>query len=96
VILYKGWILEKGRTEEIYNDPRHPYTKMLMTAVPRLDRKWEKAEIEFKTEPSNHIAGCVYYKRCPLAYEKCCARPPLIEIAKGHSVACWKQVETNR
>ncbi len=94
VILYKGYVLEKGQTEEIYNNPYHPYTKMLMTAVPRLDRKWEKAEIEFKAEASNHIAGCAYYKRCPLAFEKCCERPPLVEIEKGHSVACWKQAES--
>ncbi len=92
VILYKGYVLEKGRTEEIYNNPYHPYTKMLMASVPRLDKKWENTNIEFKAEASNHIAGCAYYKRCPLAFDKCCERPPLVEIAKGHSVACWKQV----
>ncbi len=94
VILYKGYILEKGRTEEIYNNPYHPYTKMLMASVPRLDKKWENTNIEFKAEASNHIAGCAYYKRCPLAFDKCCERPPLVEIAEGHSVACWKQAES--
>ncbi len=97
VILYKGYVLEKGRTEEIYNNPYHPYTKMLMASVPRLDRKWEKADTEFKAEVSNHVAGCAYYKRCPFAFDKCCERPPLIEIEKDHSVACWKEPEgTNK
>ncbi|MGE5775440.1 MAG: ABC transporter ATP-binding protein [Chloroflexota bacterium] len=90
VILYKGYVMEKGRTEEIYSDPRHPYTQMLMTAVPRLDEKWKPAQIEFKAEASNHVAGCAYHQRCPIAFDKCCERPPLIEIAEGHSVACWK------
>jgi peptide/nickel transport system ATP-binding protein len=90
VILYKGYVLEKGQTEKIYNSPYHPYTKMLMTAVPRLDRKWESAPVELKTETSNHVQGCAYYKRCPVAFEKCKERPILIEIEAGHSVACWK------
>lgn len=92
VILYQGYVLEKGRTEEIYNNPYHPYTQMLMTSVPRLDQKWEKTEIEFKAEASNHTAGCAYYKRCPLAFDKCRERPPLVEIEKDHSVACWKRI----
>jgi peptide/nickel transport system ATP-binding protein len=93
VILYKGYVLEKGRTEEIYNSPYHPYTKMLMASVPRLDRKWETTSIEFKAEAANHITGCAYYKRCPLAFDKCRERPPLVEIEPGRSVACWKHVE---
>ncbi len=94
VILYKGYVLEKGRTEEIYNNPYHPYTKMLMASVPRLDQKWETTNVEFKAEASNHVAGCAYYKRCPLAFGKCCERPPLVEVVQGHSVACWKQTES--
>ncbi|RPJ21788.1 MAG: ABC transporter ATP-binding protein, partial [Chloroflexi bacterium] len=61
VILYKGHVLEKGVTEKIYDSPYHPYTKMLMTAVPRLDRKWEPVNIEFKAEAPNQMDGCVYY-----------------------------------
>lgn len=94
VILYKGYVLEKGHTEKIYNSPYHPYTKMLMASVPRLDRKWERANIEFKAETPNHTESCVYYKRCPFAFDKCQQRPLLIEITEGHSVACWKEFET--
>jgi len=93
VILYRGHILEKGLTEQIYGDPLHPYTRMLMDSVPRLDRKWETAPVEFQAEKLNHTAGCVYYGRCPLAFDKCREKPVLVEITKEHSVACWKQVE---
>jgi len=93
VILYKGHVLEKGVTEKIYNSPYHPYTKMLMTAVPRLDRKWEPVSIDIKAEVPNQIDGCVYYDRCPLAFDKCRQRPVLVEISKDHSAACWKLPE---
>src|SRR5512138_2718369 len=93
VILYQGHILEKGSTEKIYSTPWHPYTRMLMASVPRLDRKWESKNAKWKAEKTNHTGGCVYYKRCPFAFDKCCERPPLIEIEKDHSVACWKQSE---
>ncbi len=96
VILYKGRVLEKGETEKIYNSPYHPYTKMLMTSVPRLDRKWESVSMGFKAEAQNHVAGCVYYKRCPFAFEKCQEQPPLIEIAEDHSAACWKLSEVTK
>lgn len=93
VILYRGHVLEKGITEKIYNSPCHPYTKMLMTSVPRLDRKWEPTKIEFKVEAPNHVDGCVYYKRCPFAFDKCKQKPALAEVAEGHYAACWKLSE---
>lgn len=93
VILYKGHVLEKGLTEKIYDKPSHPYTKMLMASVPRLDGKWEKATVESKPEKSTNWTGCAYYARCPVAFDKCHERPPLVEISHGHSVACWKQAK---
>jgi peptide/nickel transport system ATP-binding protein len=93
VILYKGHILEKGCTEKIYSNPCHPYTQMLMASVPRLDRKWEAASVELKAEKLNHTDGCAYHARCPLAFAKCKEKPPLVDIAEDHSVACWKHFE---
>jgi peptide/nickel transport system ATP-binding protein len=93
LILYRGHVLEKGLTEKIYSTPLHPYTKMLMAAAPRLDRKWEPAGVELKAEGSEPLAGCAYYGRCPLAFYKCREKPALVEMSKGHSVACWKQLE---
>lgn len=89
VILYKGQVMEMGATEKIYEQPSHPYTQMLMTSVPRVDRKWVVAHRVLKAEKTMSSEGCVYSGRCPLAFDKCREKPPLIKIAENHSVACW-------
>lgn len=89
VILYRGCVVEMGATEKIYNSPLHPYTKMLMASVPRLDKKWEEAEIELKAQQSELTHGCVYYERCPDADPACGSdRPLLLEVDDDHAVAC--------
>jgi len=91
VILYRGCVAEMGAVEKIFDYPVHPYTQMLMVSVPRLDRKWDKgANVEKATPTLGPISGCVYYDRCPLAFDKCKERPMPVEVEKDHSVACWK------
>ena len=93
VILYRGCVVEMGATERIYFNPLHPYTKMLMASVPRLDKKWEEAEVDLKAKQSQLTSGCVYYERCPIAgKDTVCAgdRPTLIEVEPDHFVACSK------
>ncbi|MBN1311158.1 MAG: ABC transporter ATP-binding protein [Anaerolineae bacterium] len=93
VILYRGCIAEMGVTEKIYNNPLHPYTRMLMASVPRLDRKWEEVDVELKGQHAALGKGCVYYNRCslPAKDEECIRqRPPLIEVTPDHFVACHK------
>lgn len=93
VILYRGRVAEMGSTEKIYDNPLHPYTKMLMASVPRLDKKWEEVEVDVALEAkeSELPAGCVYYDRCPVAFDKCAEEPPLIEVEDDHFVACWHE-----
>jgi len=92
VILYRGCVVEMGSTEQVYHHPLHPYTKMLMACVPRLDMKWECREIEtnLKADHSALPSGCVYYERCPLAGKErdCNKSPTLVEVEHGHFVAC--------
>jgi len=91
VILYRGCVVEMGSTEKIYYNPLHPYTKMLMTSVPRLDKKWEEAEIELKAKQLELTTGCVYYERCqsPNKDKECeVKKPELKEVAPDHFVAC--------
>jgi peptide/nickel transport system ATP-binding protein len=93
VILYKGRIVEMGGTDKIYNNPLHPYTRMLMASVPRLDQKWEEVDVDLKAQLAERTQGCVYYDRCPLAAkDKECVkvRPPLVEMSSNHMVACHK------
>jgi peptide/nickel transport system ATP-binding protein len=96
VILYRGCVAEMGSTEKVYYNPLHPYTKMLMASVPRLDKKWEEAEVELKATQSELTGGCVYYERCPVAdKDGGCARdrPTLIEAERDHFVACCRYAE---
>ncbi len=97
VILYRGRIAEMGLTEKIYSNPFHPYTKMLMASVPRLDKKWEEVEaeaevkVDLRGKNAELTGGCVYFDRCPLPgkSERCLdGSPELIEVESGHFVAC--------
>ncbi len=90
VILYRGYVVEIGSSERVYTNPLHPYTQMLMACVPRLDRPWEDVEVELKAKHAEVDTGCVYYGRCPLAYDKCLEKPPALQAEPDHLVACWK------
>jgi peptide/nickel transport system ATP-binding protein len=91
IILYRGSVVEMGSTQKIYYNPLHPYTKMLMASIPRMDKKWEEVEAELNAENFELAKGCVYYGRCPtIDRDECClkSRPSLIEVESGHFVAC--------
>ncbi len=89
VILYKGNVAEQGAVEKIFNNPLHPYTRMLMESVPRLDRKWEKGVRLVDRDVENLRTGCPYYQRCPVAEPRCAlSQPPLVEVEQDHWVAC--------
>jgi peptide/nickel transport system ATP-binding protein len=94
VILYRGAVVEVGDTARIFDNPLHPYTRMLMAAVPRLDETWqERAEIPVSAiDPDLATSGCVYYGRCPIGSRDlgCHERhPPLVEVEPDHVVACY-------
>jgi peptide/nickel transport system ATP-binding protein len=94
VILYRGNIAEIGTTGSIFNSPLHPYTQMLMASVPRLDKKWdENISVALQETSSELLPGCVYYDRCPFAFERCHEKPPSMEVDRDHFVACWKVIE---
>jgi len=89
IILYRGCVLESGITEKIFDNPLHPYTKMLMASVPRLDKKWEKVKLELKAKQAETENKCVYYDRCPYAKkDERCSNPEIVEAEEGHFVAC--------
>ncbi len=89
VILYRGCIAEMGATEKIFGHPLHPYTRMLMASVPRLDQKWEAATGESGGKQPAQTPGCVYYERCSVADKECAkGRPALVQMEPDHFVAC--------
>lgn len=91
VILYHGSVVEMGATDKIYDNPKHPYTRMLMASVPRLDKKWDEPYTELDFRRTDTENSCPYYARCPVARESdgCNRyRPGLTEIEPDHFVAC--------
>lgn len=95
LVMYAGQLAEKASTETIIHHPRHPYTKLLISSLPKVGVKF--SETRLKGIPGspplllNPPKGCRFKERCPLAFSKCDTEPPFIEIEPGHSVACWKE-----
>ena len=95
LVMYAGQLAEKASTETIIHNPRHPYTKLLISSLPKVGVKF--SETRLKGIPGspplllNPPKGCRFKERCPLAFAKCDTEPPFIEIEPGHSVACWKE-----
>ncbi|MBQ3578905.1 MAG: dipeptide ABC transporter ATP-binding protein [Firmicutes bacterium] len=91
-VMYLGKIVEQAPTEEIFQEPAHPYTQALLSAIPILSGRKQRERIILKGEvPSaaNVPPGCRFHTRCPYAREICSqVEPQLKEIAPGHFCAC--------
>jgi len=94
LIMYAGQLAEKADTETIIHTPRHPYTKMLITSLPKVGVKHDERRLAgIPGKPPLLLdppEGCRFRERCPHAHERCLQVPPFVEIAPGHHVACWK------
>ncbi|WP_448215121.1 murein tripeptide/oligopeptide ABC transporter ATP binding protein OppF [Endozoicomonas sp. 2B-B] len=96
LVMYLGNEVETAKAEPMYDAPRHPYTKALLSAVPVPDPKMEKEkEIELLEgelpSPINPPSGCVFRTRCPIAEASCAEhRPKLMDVGNQHFAACPK------
>ncbi|MBI9108006.1 MAG: ABC transporter ATP-binding protein [Spirochaetales bacterium] len=92
-VMYAGRIVEKGSNDEIFKDPKHPYTQGLIKSVPRLDRPSKGRLYSIEGQPPNVIdlpECCPFHPRCEKAMDKCRnTYPPLKVFGKGREVSCW-------
>ena len=92
VVMYLGQIVEAADTDEMFENPVHPYTIALLSAVPRIDAENKKTRIVLKgdvTSPLNPGKGCRFVNRCWMSQDICKeTSPELKEISPGHCVAC--------
>ena len=89
--LYRGGLIEYGPAKEIMDNPAHPYTELLMNAVPRVGEKWDESLVMPDMEDKEYsITYCKFAPRCPYAKDKCRqSRPDIIEFGDQRKVLCF-------
>jgi len=95
LVMYAGKLAEKGPADEIASNPRHPYTRLLVSSLPEVGVRYaEKQLVGIPGRPPSLLEpppGCRFRDRCPLATERCKEEPPWVE-EDGRGVACWEAV----
>lgn len=91
-VMYLGHLVEEADTDELFRNPQHPYTQVLLSAVPNANPHVKKERIVLEGDlpsPINPPSGCVFHTRCPYAKE-CCATsvPALVSTGESHKTAC--------
>ncbi len=89
--LYRGCLIEYGPAKEIMDEPAHPYTELLMNAVPRVGDKWNKELVMPDTEDKEYaITYCKFAPRCPYATDECRkTRPEMVKLSDTRKVLCF-------
>lgn len=97
-VMYAGYIVERGRSRDIFKRPRHPYTNGLLGSLPRIDEVHGTKLVSIPGLPPDLILlpkGCPFAERCVYVVERCLAEMPPLEAAgeSEHIVACWRWQE---
>ncbi len=91
-VMYLGQMMELASTDKLYENPLHPYTKALLSAIPSIDPKEKKERVILQgdvPDPSDPPSGCPFRLRCPMAHERCAEeKPEFKQIEEDHWVAC--------
>ncbi len=95
MVMYLGKIVEYGTRDEVFNNPLHPYTKILLESAPKIGSELEvKSPVTMTTgempSPLNLPPGCAFSSRCPMVRPSCQMRIPQLELKQNHMVACFE------
>jgi peptide/nickel transport system ATP-binding protein len=93
VVMYLGQLVERATPEELFANPKHPYTRALLSAIPIPDPDIRMSRVKLRGElssPINMGSGCRFVKRCPYASEECNEPIKQIEVSPDHFVSCHK------
>lgn len=92
-VMYAGKVIESASADDLYDNPRHPYTLGLMASVPRMDLPLKARLDSIEGQPPDLInlpQGCSFRSRCRFAIDRCATdEPPLTRVNEGHLAACW-------
>jgi peptide/nickel transport system ATP-binding protein len=100
IVMYAGKKVEEASVDDLFADPRHPYTRGLMASMPAVISLGAKTDVRLTEIPgmvpslTNLPEGCAFAPRCPLAIERCRQEyPPLQDFGGHHRAACWRAAE---
>jgi oligopeptide transport system ATP-binding protein len=96
LVMYSGFIVEEALVDDLYAQPRHPYTLGLLRSIPRLDLGRQKRLVPIEGLPPDLLdppSHCPFAPRCPFSIEKCWEEnPPLLDVGPNHRSACWVDI----
>ena len=95
IVLYCGEVMEEAKAEDLFADPKHPYTIGLLDTLPKFGQKGRLATIPGTVPPSGKFPkGCVFAPRCKYATEKCHnCKPTMCELEDGHKIRCFRYTD---
>jgi len=98
IVMYAGFVVEDAPVDNLYEDPRHPYTFSLLKSLPKLEEEPGTKLETIEGLPPDLLdmpTGCPFVPRCPFAKDKCRElNPRLEEVAPNHQIACWVDINT--
>jgi peptide/nickel transport system ATP-binding protein len=90
LVMYLGKVVEEGTTDDIFYQPKHPYTQGLLRSIPQIGLKQRLSPIAGSVPSMAELpAGCAFAPRCPHAMPVCGEPPPMLELDPGHRARCW-------
>ncbi|RWP03399.1 MAG: ABC transporter ATP-binding protein [Mesorhizobium sp.] len=100
MVMYGGLVVECAPVDDLYTNPRHPYTRALLETMPRPDHAGQERLKSVVGQPPHLTAfptSCPFAPRCPHVFDRCrVERPPLMPVREGHEAACWWEVTEHR